>query len=47
VGAEWIVGMGRDNLLFLMNMVTIYTKAEKFLDELRNWESQKRLSPRN
>jgi len=47
VGVEWIVGMGKDNLLFLMNIVTIYAKAEKFLDELRNWESQKRLAPQN
>jgi len=39
VDVEWIVGMSRDNLSFLMNMVTIYTKAEKFLDELRNWDS--------
>jgi len=47
VDVEWIVGMGRDNLSFFMNMVTIYTKAENFLDELRNWESKKRLSPQN
>jgi hypothetical protein len=44
VDFEWIVGMGRDSLSFLMNMVTIYTKAENFLI---NPGIGKRLSPQN
>jgi hypothetical protein len=40
-------GIGRDNLSFVMNMVTVYTKSEKFLDELWNWDSQRRLPPWN